>query len=45
MASTDDALDAAIAAWTAWRFLNHDAVSYPAIAEDLGDGQEPASWA
>lgn len=45
MAGIDDVLDAVAAAWTAQRFLNHDAVSYPPIAETFGDGHESAIWA
>jgi predicted RNase H-like nuclease len=45
MAGTDDVLDAAAAAWTARRFLNHVAVSYPPIAESFGDGHQAAIWA
>ena len=45
MAGTDDVLDAAAAAWTAVRFTQGLAVSYPPIPELFGDGHEAAIWA
>ncbi|WP_168202726.1 DUF429 domain-containing protein [Georgenia wutianyii] len=45
-AGVDDVLDAAIASWTAHRYLTGDAVSYPAVPEDYGDGGPHAAiWA
>lgn len=45
MAGPDDVLDAAAAAWTANRFLQGRAVSYPPTPERFGDGLQAAIWA
>ncbi|WP_338749702.1 DUF429 domain-containing protein [Janibacter alittae] len=45
LAATDDVLDAAAAAWTAARFAQGTAVSYPSTPENFGDGHEAAIWA
>lgn len=45
MAAPDDVLDAAAASWTAGRFAEGNAVSYPSTPESFGDGHAAAIWA
>lgn len=45
MASSDDVLDAAAASWTAARFAQGVAISYPATPENFADGHAAAIWA
>lgn len=45
MAGSDDVLDALAASWTALRFAEGEAISYPSPPERFGDGHEAAIWA
>ena len=44
-AAVDDVLDAAVAAWSAWRYLHAQAVSLPSPPEVMPDGWPAAIWA
>lgn len=45
MAGVDDVLDAAAALWTARRYADGTALSYPEAPEDSGEGPTAAIWA
>lgn len=45
MAGPDDVLDALAVAWTAARYRDGRAASFPSDPEDLGDGHAAAIWA
>ena len=45
LAGPDDVLDAAVACWTAARFVRGEATSHPEVPEVFGDGPAAAIWA